>query len=157
MPDPVALNNFGGGPEGDFRVFDRADGRVACGATDHLDLEIVKGELSQVAVAVLEVAIRAVDTSRGERPVVTSIRWAIENFVAFGNIDIQGTIRRRRENIILPILAAGRSPVIDLRIKRGVIVGVHVERLADLALIAHAADGQGLLLGARQGRQQQRG
>src|SRR5207249_11522362 len=115
---------------------------VAYGTTDHLDLEIVKAELGQVAVAILEVTIGAVDATRGERPVVTSIRWAIENFVASGNIDIQGTISRRGENIILPILAAGRSPVIDLRVRRVVIISVHVECLANLALIAHAADGE---------------
>src|SRR5437016_5277085 len=91
VPDPVALNYFGGGLEADFRSFDRANGRVAYGTTDHLDLEIVKAELGQVAVAILEVTIGAVDATRGERPVVTSIRWAIENFVASGNIDIQGT------------------------------------------------------------------
>ena len=156
VPDPVALNNFGGRLEADFRSFDRANGCVAYRTTDHLDLEIVKAELGQVAVTVLEVAIGAVDATRGERPKVTSIRRAIENFVASGDINIQGAISRRGEDIILPIFAASRGPVIDLRIERVVIIGVHVECLADLALIAHAADGEGLLLGIRQGGQQQR-
>jgi hypothetical protein len=154
VPDPITLNDFGGGLEANFRGFDRAGVWGAYWTTNHLYLEIVETELGQVAVAILEVAIRAVDATRGERPVVASVRWAIEGFVTFDNIDIQRTIGRGGENIILAILAPRRSPIIYSRIKRVVIIGIHVERLADLALIAHAADGEGLLPGTGKRRQQ---
>ena len=107
FPFPVALNNFGGRLDADFRTFDRSVLRAAERTTNHFDLEKVDGEFRQVTVAILKVAIRAIDTPRGERPEVPSVRWATESLIPFVNIEVQGTIGCRGENIILPVLAAG--------------------------------------------------
>ena len=66
VPDPVTLNDFGGGFEGDFRGLDRAIAWIAAWTADHLDLKIIKSVLGQVAIAILEVAIGGVDPPRCE-------------------------------------------------------------------------------------------
>ena len=157
VPNPVTLNNLGGGLDADFRAFDRTDAPIPGRTTNHFDLELVKAEFGQVAIAILVVAIGAIDPARGQRPEIALIRWAMEDFVGLGHVSIEGTIGRGSVNVVRAVLAASRSPIADLRIVGAAVLSVHKKRLADLTLVAHATEGQGFLPGPRKGWQQQRG
>ena len=66
VPDPVSLDNFGGWLEANLRAPDRAFGPIALGTTNHFDFVIIEAVLGQVTVAILKVAVGAVDTAVGE-------------------------------------------------------------------------------------------
>src|SRR5439155_21320805 len=120
-------------------------------------LTIIKIPPSQIAVAALIIAVSGSPAQVLFRPKIALVRGAAEDRVRPADVIVQWPVGCSCEYVVCAVLAARGGPIANRGVILTVVVRVHEERLADLALIGYARDRHGLLPGASKCGQQQAG
>ena len=176
MPGPVALQDLGGGSQGDLGVLDglrvARDGGRGEIPRDVLHPEPIHGPHHQVAVAPGHVT----PLLGFRRPIAVALVGGTSEGLGCGHIGVEGAVGlpgvaivddadlglarcrpKRNTRSPGPDLAPDRGPIAVRRHEILVVGGVHRIAQVLLFLVAHAAGGVGLDLRLGQGRQEHPG